>query len=75
VSFVACALGGYVVLMALVQVRLIPVYRRLSFTSGSGALTVAYAAAASDALVWLAIKKPPARASAMRSRSAGSSFG
>ena len=60
VSFMACALGGYAVLMALVQVRLIPVYRRLSFTPGFWSFTFAYAAAVSDALVWLAIKKPPA---------------
>jgi tellurite resistance protein len=59
VSFVACALGGYAVLMALVQVRLIPVYRRLSVTPGSWAFTFAYAAAVADALVWLAITKPP----------------
>ncbi len=62
VSFVACALGGYAVLMALAQVRLIPVYRRLSVTPGSWAFTFAYAAAAADALVWLAITKPPAAA-------------
>jgi tellurite resistance protein len=60
VSFVACALGGYTVLMALVQVRLIPVYHRLSFTPGAWSFTFAYAAAAADALTWLAIKKPPA---------------
>ncbi len=60
VSLVACALGGYAVLMALVQVRLIPVYRRLSVTPGSWAFTFAYAAATADALVWLAITKPPA---------------
>jgi tellurite resistance protein len=60
VSLVACALGGYAVLMAVVQVRLIPVYRRLSFTPGSWAFTFAYAAAAADALVWLAITRPPA---------------
>jgi tellurite resistance protein len=60
VSFMACALGGYAVLMALVQVRLIPVYRRLSFTPGFWSFTFSYAAAAADALVWLAIKKPPA---------------
>ena len=60
VSFVARALGGYAALMALVQVRLIPVYRRLSFTRG--AWSFAFAAAAADALVWLAIKKPPASA-------------
>jgi tellurite resistance protein len=60
VSFIACALGGYAVLMALVQVRLIPVYRRLSFTPGFWSFTFAYAAAATDALIWLAITKPPA---------------
>jgi tellurite resistance protein len=59
VSFMACALGGYAVLMALVQVRLIPVYRRLSFTPGFWSFTFAYAAAAADALIWLAITKPP----------------
>ena len=62
VSFVACVLGGYAVLMTLVQVRLIPVYRRLSVTPGSWAFTFAYAAAAADALVWLAITKPPGTA-------------
>ncbi len=61
-SFVACALGGYAVLMALAQVRLIPVYRRLSFTPGAWSFAFAYAAAAADALVGLAIKKPPASA-------------
>jgi len=60
VTFMACALGGYAVLMALVQVRLIPVYRRLSFTPGFWSFSFAYAAAVSDALVWLAITKPPA---------------
>ncbi len=62
VSFVACVLGGYTFLMALVQVRLIPVYRRLSVTPGSWAFTFAYAAAAANALVWLAIIKPPGAA-------------
>jgi tellurite resistance protein len=60
VSFVACALGGYAVVMVLVQIRLIPVYRRLPFTPGFWSFAFSYAAAASDALVWLAIKKPPA---------------
>ena len=59
VSFMACALGGYAVLMAVVQVRLIPVYRRLSFTPGFWSFAFAYAAAASDALGWLAISRPP----------------
>jgi tellurite resistance protein len=60
VSFMACALGGYAVLMALAQVRLIQVYRGLSFTPGFWSFAFAYAAAATDALLWLAIKKPPA---------------
>jgi tellurite resistance protein len=60
VTFMASALAGYAILMALVQVRLIPVYLRLPFTPGFWSLGFAYAAAASDALVWLAIKKPPA---------------
>ena len=58
-NLVACALGGYAVLMAVVQVRLIPLYRRLSFTPGSWSFIFAYATTAADALVWLAIKKPP----------------
>ena len=59
VDFVACMLGGYAVLMALVQLRLIPIYRRLSFTPGAWSFTFAYAAAAADALGWLTITKPP----------------
>jgi len=59
VSFMACALAGYAVLMAVVQVRLITVYRRLSFTPGFWSFAFAYAAAASDALGWLAISRPP----------------
>ena len=59
-SFAACALGGYVVLMAVAQVRLIPIYRRLPFTPGYWAFTFAYAAVVTDALGWLAITKPPA---------------
>jgi tellurite resistance protein len=60
VSFMACVLGGYAVLMAVAQVRLIPVYRRLSFTPGAWSFAFSYAAGAADALVWLAIRKPPA---------------
>jgi tellurite resistance protein len=60
VNFVSSALGGYAVLMALVQARLIPVYRGLSFTPGAWSFAFAYAAAAADALVWLSITRPPA---------------
>jgi tellurite resistance protein len=59
VNLVACALGGYAVLMALIQVRLIPVYRRLSFTPAAWSFAFSYAAAAAYALSWLAITKPP----------------
>jgi tellurite resistance protein len=59
VNFVACVLGGYAVLRALVQLRLIPVYYRLPFTPGAWSFTFAYAAAAADALGWLTIEKPP----------------
>jgi tellurite resistance protein len=44
--------------MAQVQVRLVPVYRRLSFSPGFWAFTFSYAATATDALVWLTLKKP-----------------
>jgi len=60
VSLMACVLGGYTVLMAVAQVRLIPVYRRLPFTPGAWVFAFSYAAAAADALAWLAITKPPA---------------
>ena len=59
VNLVACALAGYAVLMALAQVRLIPVYARLSFTPGFWAFTFSYAAAVADALVWMDLKHPP----------------
>jgi tellurite resistance protein len=59
VSLAACVLGGYAVLMALAQLRLIPVYRRLSFTPGAWSFTFAYAAATAYALIWLIITRPP----------------
>ena len=62
VNLVACALGGYAVLMALIQVRLIPVYRRLSFTPGAWSFVFAYAAAAAYALLWLTTTRPPGAA-------------
>jgi tellurite resistance protein TehA-like permease len=60
VSLMACVLAGYAILMAVAQVRLIPVYRRLSFTPGAWTFVFSYAAAAAYAFEWLAIKKPPA---------------
>jgi tellurite resistance protein len=51
-------LGGYTVLMVLVQVRLIPKYARLRFGPGFWAFTFPYAATASYALDWLNLKRP-----------------
>ena len=51
-------LGGYAVLMALVQVRLIPLYLRLRFGPGFWAFTFSYATVASYALDWLSLKHP-----------------
>jgi tellurite resistance protein len=44
--------------MALVQVRLIPVYAKLHFSPTMWAFTFPYAAAASDALLWIRAKDP-----------------
>lgn len=56
---VAAALGGYAVLMVLVQLRFVPLYARLRFSPALWAFTFAYAAVATDALRWLALKNPP----------------
>jgi tellurite resistance protein len=58
IDFIARALGGYAVLMALVQLRLVPLYARLRFTLGFWAFTFTLAAAATDALLWLAATRP-----------------
>ncbi len=52
-------LGGYTILMALVQVRLIPLYRQLRFGPGFWAFTSSYAATASYAIDCLARDRPP----------------
>jgi tellurite resistance protein len=54
----AAALGGYAVLMAIVQLRFIPLYARLRFSSGFWSFTFPYAAGATDALLWLNASKP-----------------
>ena len=58
-SLPACALGGYTVLMALVQLRLVPRYRKLKFSPGFWAFTFAYAAAVTYAIQWVTIEHPP----------------
>ncbi len=61
-NVIASALGGYTVLMALVQLRFLPRYTRLKFSPGFWAFTFAYAAAVTDALDWITLKRPPAAA-------------
>jgi tellurite resistance protein len=58
-NLIATALGGYAVLMVLVQLRLLPVYARLKFTPGFWAFTFPAAAAATYALQWITVSKPP----------------
>lgn len=54
----AAGLAGYAVLMALVQVRLIPLYARLHLSPATWAFTFTYAAAANDALFWIQARNP-----------------
>lgn len=55
---VAFGLAGYAVLMVLVQLRLVPLYARLSFAPGFWAFTFSWAAVAELALRWLSIERP-----------------
>ena len=57
-SPVAEILGGYAVLMALVQFRFLPSYARLSFTPGVWAFAFSYAAAVSFGLEWIDQENP-----------------
>jgi len=58
-NVIAYAIAGYAVLMALAQVRLIPVYVRLRFSPGFWAFTFSYAIAATYALLWISRANPP----------------
>jgi tellurite resistance protein len=53
IDVVARVLGGYAVLMALVQLRFIPLFRSLRFSPGFWAFTFSYAAAFSYAIAWI----------------------
>src|SRR5215472_17626356 len=59
ITFTARALGGFCLLMALAQVRFVPLYATLRFSTGFWAFTFSYAAVATDALLWITIAKPP----------------
>jgi len=54
----AAALGGYTVLMAIAQLRFVPLYARLRFSLGFWSFTFPYAAGATDALLWMSATKP-----------------
>jgi tellurite resistance protein len=53
VDTVAAFLGGYALLMALAQVRLLPAYARLPFMPSTWAFTFSWAAVATTATYWL----------------------
>jgi tellurite resistance protein len=59
ITVIAAAIGGYLVLMALVQLRLIAVYRNLRFSPGFWAFTFPYAIAITCALDWITRTDPP----------------
>ena len=59
INFAAAALGGFAVLMAIAQLRFVPLYARLRFSPGFWSFTFAYAAGATDALLWLTAARPP----------------
>jgi tellurite resistance protein len=58
-DLVAYAIGGYAVLMAVVQVRLVPVYLKLRFSPGFWAFTFSYAIAVTWGLEWITRANPP----------------
>jgi tellurite resistance protein len=59
ITLIAYAIGGYLVLMALVQVRLLPHYLKLRFTPGFWSFTFSYAIAITLALEWITRTNPP----------------
>jgi len=59
IDAVAAILAGYTALMALVQARLIPLYRKAPFGPGSWAFSFPYAAAVTCGIHWLAAEHVP----------------
>jgi len=55
---VAYGLAGFTVLMALAQLRLLPLYRRLPFAPTFWSFTFSYAAVTADALRWIGLERP-----------------
>ena len=54
----AAGLGGYAILMVILQLRLAPVYLRLGFTPGFWSFTVPAAAIGLDGIEWLQTTRP-----------------
>jgi tellurite resistance protein len=65
VDLFARALGCYGILMAIAQLRLVPVYARLRFSPGFWSFTFSYAAVAVDAMLWLKLTTPPGATACM----------
>ncbi|MCM4085094.1 SLAC1 family transporter [Paractinoplanes hotanensis] len=61
IDAVAAGLAGYAALMALIQLRLIPVYRQVPFGPGWWAYSFSYAAAFTLAVNWLGAEQTPGR--------------
>jgi tellurite resistance protein len=57
INAIAYALGGYTVLMAVMQLRLMPLYRRQRFSAATWAFTFSYAIVAVFALEWITLAK------------------
>lgn len=57
INAIAYALGGYAVLMAVMQLRLAPLYRRQRFSVATWAFTFSYAIVAVFALDWITLSK------------------
>jgi tellurite resistance protein len=58
IDTVAAFLAGYGVLMVLAQLRLMPAYRRLTFTPSFWAFTFSWAAVATAGIIWLQSTRP-----------------
>ncbi len=57
IDLLVYVLAGYTVLMTLVQLHLVPLYLKLTFTPGFWAFTFSYAATASYALRWIHLQQ------------------
>ena len=57
VDAIALGLAGYALLMAMVQIRLIPLFRTVPFGPGWWAFSFPYAATVAYALQWLSVER------------------